>query len=971
MSYQVLARKWRPAKFEQMVGQAHVLLALTNALSQQRLHHAYLFTGTRGVGKTSLARLFAKGLNCEQGVTANPCGVCSSCEEIAQGRFVDLIEVDAASRTKVDDTRELLDNVQYRPSRGRYKVYLIDEVHMLSRSSFNALLKTLEEPPEHVKFLLATTDPQKLPVTVLSRCLQFNLKSLSQEEIAKQLDFVLTQEQLPFENQALTLLAKAANGSMRDALSLTDQAIAFGSGQVMHQQVQTMLGSIDQQQVIALLKALCDADIEPLMQTVSKVLAFGADAQEVLRSLLELLHQITLTQFAPAAAQSSLYSEQILAFAQQISAEQIQLYYQMLLAGRKDLPFAPDPKSGLEMALLRAVAFVPEKQAKRWVTGTPAKVDLTEAALISQEVIETRPKSATENVIQQSLAADTEEATGIEITSLELASIENISAQGSDTKTVVEQSTPLAAHSHSQLQPQPQPQDDLDDKAVVDNEDDAAAELIAQQAMVLNQAESMGFASNSTATKIIDSESDSQTDISLQSETELTIAAAVEPEFIDNNQSSGQLSDQYSTTDYGDYSDIQYGDDDGQDNSDYEDYLAYNQHSAGDASLTPLQPTKGLKADSEQLDPSVSSSVQQHDGIINNTDGLVELDDDPLDDILDLVLASRDTLLAEVIAHKAQDEVDASHKKAADKQQAKQSKLGSVSTLELKSNDKIAPQQSLAQDEEPQTVIAESTSPATTTIPTQNTHAHQADTVYDRPPWEAPTDEELAEKVQSRLSQSESLSLPSEPAISSVPTEPSLEQHKTPVGIDSNDTITNHVEMADVDTQQHVQVEPVAETIPAIGYPTVIGHKITGHTVDLHWYQVMAQVKVGGRVRQLGVNSLCKEVSNPIQLTLKPDQKHLCADIAIGQLQAGLSAFLQQDIQVNIDIGQDSKRETPLELRKRFHHELVLQAKQSILTDDSVKWMIDQLAAQLDDNSVVYPPEQLNTVAEQIPALLG
>lgn len=298
MSYQVLARKWRPAKFEQVVGQSHVLHALTNALTQQRLHHAYLFSGTRGVGKTSLARLFAKGLNCEQGVSAQPCGQCASCVEIAQGRFVDLIEVDAASRTKVDDTRELLDNVQYRPSRGRYKVYLIDEVHMLSRSSFNALLKTLEEPPEHVKFLLATTDPQKLPITVLSRCLQFNLKSIAHEDIVTQLTHVLSQETIHFEEQALTLIAKSANGSMRDALSLTDQAIAFGAGQVMLSQVQTMLGSIDEHHVIHLLKALMNGDIAQLMQVVHEVLSFGADADEVLRSLLELLHQITLTQFA-------------------------------------------------------------------------------------------------------------------------------------------------------------------------------------------------------------------------------------------------------------------------------------------------------------------------------------------------------------------------------------------------------------------------------------------------------------------------------------------------------------------------------------------------------------------------------------------------------------------------------------------------------------------------------------------------
>ena len=402
MSYQVLARKWRPATFEQMVGQSHVLHALTNALTQQRLHHAYLFTGTRGVGKTSLARLFAKGLNCEKGVTASPCGVCGSCVEIAQGRFVDLIEVDAASRTKVDDTRELLDNVQYRPTRGRFKVYLIDEVHMLSRSSFNALLKTLEEPPEHVKFLLATTDPQKLPVTVLSRCLQFNLKSLTQQEIGTQLQHILTQEQLPFEHEALTLLAKAANGSMRDALSLTDQAIAFGGGTVMLNQVQSMLGSIDEQHVLGLLKALTDADIGVLMQSCAQVLSYGADAQEVLRSLLELLHQITLTQFAPAAAQQSLYSAQIQALAEQLAPEQVQLYYQILLTGRKDLPHAPDPKSGLEMALLRAVAFVPEKPVKRWQVEDPAKVSLP-----SQQPMSASPASnmpAVEQTVNQAVA---------------------------------------------------------------------------------------------------------------------------------------------------------------------------------------------------------------------------------------------------------------------------------------------------------------------------------------------------------------------------------------------------------------------------------------------------------------------------------------------------------------------------------------------------------------------------------------
>ncbi|MGL4474684.1 MAG: DNA polymerase III subunit gamma/tau, partial [Shewanella sp.] len=360
MSYQVLARKWRPATFEQMVGQSHALQALTNALQQQRLHHAYLFTGTRGVGKTSLARLFAKGLNCETGITATPCGQCSSCIEIAQGRFVDLIEVDAASRTKVDDTRELLENVQYRPSRGRFKVYLIDEVHMLSRSSFNALLKTLEEPPEHVKFLLATTDPQKLPVTVLSRCLQFNLKSLGLDDILRQLQHVLTAESIPFDDGALRLIAKAANGSMRDALSLTDQAIAYGAGHVEQAQVQAMLGTLDAQHIQAMLAALIAGDSVTLLTLAAEALSYGGDAGEILRSLLEQLHQIALCQFAPACAQLSLTGEDLLPFTELLSPEQVQLYYQMLLQGRKELPFAPDPRSGLEMALLRAMMFEPE-----------------------------------------------------------------------------------------------------------------------------------------------------------------------------------------------------------------------------------------------------------------------------------------------------------------------------------------------------------------------------------------------------------------------------------------------------------------------------------------------------------------------------------------------------------------------------------------------------------------------------------
>ncbi|WP_169628094.1 DNA polymerase III subunit gamma/tau [Ferrimonas senticii] len=359
MSYQVLARKWRPASFEQVVGQEHVLKALTHALQHNRLHHAYLFTGTRGVGKTSIARLLAKGLNCEQGITATPCGTCDSCVEISQGRFVDLLEIDAASRTKVDDTREILDNVQYQPVRGRFKVYLIDEVHMLSRHSFNALLKTLEEPPEHVKFLLATTDPQKLPVTVLSRCLQFNLKSVQPQRISQHLATVLDAEQISYESAALDLIARAADGSVRDGMSLTDQAIAHGAGSLILAQVQGMLGTIDSRYALQLLNGLCAGEPAQLLQVLEEVEQFAPDHDELLRQLAALMHQLALLQFN-LKPHSELADNHVLqGVASQLDREQVQLWYQILIQGRSDLVLAPDPRSGLEMVLLRALAFAP------------------------------------------------------------------------------------------------------------------------------------------------------------------------------------------------------------------------------------------------------------------------------------------------------------------------------------------------------------------------------------------------------------------------------------------------------------------------------------------------------------------------------------------------------------------------------------------------------------------------------------
>ncbi|EGP7671798.1 DNA polymerase III subunit gamma/tau [Salmonella enterica] len=361
MSYQVLARKWRPQTFADVVGQEHVLTALANGLSLGRIHHAYLFSGTRGVGKTSIARLLAKGLNCETGITATPCGVCDNCREIEQGRFVDLIEIDAASRTKVEDTRDLLDNVQYAPARGRFKVYLIDEVHMLSRHSFNALLKTLEEPPAHVKFLLATTDPQKLPVTILSRCLQFHLKALDVEQIRHQLEHILNEEHIAHEPRALQLLSRAADGSLRDALSLTDQAIASGDGQVSTQAVSAMLGTLDDDQALSLVEAVVDANGERVMSLINEAAARGIEWEALLVEMLSLLHRITMVQLSPAALGSDMAAieQRMRELARTVPPGDLQLYYQTLLIGRKELPWAPDRRMGVEMTLLRALAFHP------------------------------------------------------------------------------------------------------------------------------------------------------------------------------------------------------------------------------------------------------------------------------------------------------------------------------------------------------------------------------------------------------------------------------------------------------------------------------------------------------------------------------------------------------------------------------------------------------------------------------------
>jgi len=441
MSYQVLARKWRPKSFNELMGQEHVVTVLVNALTQQRLHHAYLFTGTRGVGKTTIARIFAKSLNCEQGVTATPCGVCDACVDIDQGKFVDLLEIDAASRTKVDDTREILDNVQYAPTRGRYKVYLIDEVHMLSRSSFNALLKTLEEPPEHVKFILATTDPQKLPVTVLSRCLQFHLKALTVKQISDKITEILVKESVSFDDEAIALLAKAARGSMRDCLSLTDQCIAQGNGNIARSDVQQMLGGVDRDWVFKILIALLKQDSSALMQLSLNIASYAPSYNRLSAELIQLLHQVAMAQVVETNFSLPTEQQQMLTrFCQLMSPEDVQLYYQIVLSARKDLPYADDEQAAFDMMLLRLLAFKPLVNS---ATLPEASKGISELASVEIAPLANTIEDTNSEQTQPSPANASPES---------IASTEHVENMTSDSITIDNEVKPETLHRHEEAQ---------------------------------------------------------------------------------------------------------------------------------------------------------------------------------------------------------------------------------------------------------------------------------------------------------------------------------------------------------------------------------------------------------------------------------------------------------------------------------------------------------------------------------------
>ena len=502
MSYQVLARKWRPKTFAEVVGQQHILTALANGLRENRLHHAYLFSGTRGVGKTSIARLFAKGLNCVNGVTAEPCGVCEHCKAIEEGNFIDLIEIDAASRTKVEDTRELLDNVQYKPVLGRYKVYLIDEVHMLSRHSFNALLKTLEEPPEYVKFLLATTDPHKLPVTILSRCMQFHLKALEQSQIAEHLGYILNQEQIPFESLALDKLASAAQGSIRDSLSLTDQAIAMSNGNITLNIVNEMLGLLDETQAIEMIYALQQGNGEKLMQVVNEVANKAGDWDELLREVAENLHKIAMQQLLPQASLTEADHTSFLA--KHIAPQDVQFFYQVVVSGRKELSLAPTARMGAEMVLLRALAFHPkfigqplnlenstqgsssknpssavEHRVKSFGQTASAAIEMPVVSQAIKAHYQDRKKSTTNETVAKSAQPQSTQSAEPLVSSPVLGALnglDQLDAMPSSPSQEKKKSERLAQHSSEKLTALSHASDTLDVKSAVENPNESESE---------------------------------------------------------------------------------------------------------------------------------------------------------------------------------------------------------------------------------------------------------------------------------------------------------------------------------------------------------------------------------------------------------------------------------------------------------------------------------------------------------------
>ncbi|GAB5994668.1 DNA polymerase III subunit gamma/tau [Aeromonas enteropelogenes] len=859
MSYQVLARKWRPHTFEQVVGQQHVLTALTNALDQGRLHHAYLLSGTRGVGKTTIARILAKSLNCEQGISSHPCGVCDTCREIDQGNFVDLLEIDAASRTKVEDTRELLDNVQYRPARGRFKVYLIDEVHMLSRHSFNALLKTLEEPPPYVKFLLATTDPQKLPITILSRCLQFHLKSLDQTQIAKQLEWVLDQEGQPFEPRALLALAKAADGSMRDALSLTDQALAHGNGSVRLDSVLAMLGTLDHRHLHQLLEAILRQDAPATMAKITEIATLGPDFDQLHAELEALLHRIAMAQLLPASVQEQgADADALLQLAKAMSPEEVQLCYQIVLGGRKDLPWAPDGRTALEMTCLRMLAFSPRREVLH-----PASLSALPPSMAPAPVAEmgTLPGK--------------------------LPAAEHAALPAASEAASVAAPNPQAAA------PVVEPAGTTDASEVASPEEEAqAAELFSQQDELLREAAGMGYQPDAT--------------------------------LADDAVSSGGL--QIST----------HGDNPGEGT----DPLASNPVEQAPAMAAPVTST-APQVEAEPAPVSMVSSMQSLLGKRNmlrsRQRGQDPVATTPAPRAVPVAPARSAAAMPAAPAIPASQPAPQPSPQPQSRQSAAQGaptmgQYGELPPVDLyadgydEGGDNGDYEEYLSQSFMASPMPAPSAAPVGGNAAAQVSQSAQAS---DLPPWDLEGQPSYQPGGQVA------------PAAAELP--PPATAAPAPVA-DSEATqpVMETIDWDELESDDTPQEGEASRLIPS---------SLLGNCGD-PWAELIAHTQVGGRLRQLAINSVMTREGDRVLLTLKPEQRHLVSDKARADLAEIIGPALGQPVQVEVTLGVVPEQETPLEIEHRLYLGVREQVTRDLEQDPNIQFLIQRFGAELHKESI-------------------
>ncbi|RQM70281.1 DNA polymerase III subunit gamma/tau [Aeromonas jandaei] len=860
MSYQVLARKWRPHTFEQVVGQQHVLTALTNALDQGRLHHAYLLSGTRGVGKTTIARILAKSLNCEQGISSHPCGVCDTCREIDQGNFVDLLEIDAASRTKVEDTRELLDNVQYRPARGRFKVYLIDEVHMLSRHSFNALLKTLEEPPPYVKFLLATTDPQKLPITILSRCLQFHLKSLDQTQIAKQLEWVLDQEGQPFEPRALLALAKAADGSMRDALSLTDQALAHGNGSVRLDSVLTMLGTLDHCHLHQLLEAILRQDAPATMAKISEIATLGPDFDQLHAELEGLLHRIAMAQLLPASVQEQgADADALLQLAKAMSPEEVQLCYQIVLGGRKDLPWAPDGRTALEMTCLRMLAFSPRREVLRPATLTALPPSMTGSASTGMGAAPTLPgkRPAAEPATHTPHPAQTASADAMTATA---------EVTGQDEESCEEEAQ--AAQLFSQ-------QDELlREAAGMGYQAESAPLSGANSSMAVDTASwGEGAAANSNPSLPTDTAQMAAAEMAPAQMTSVPMDSAPAASASEAPEPVSAVSSMQSLL--------------GKRNM-----LRSRQRGEGSTAVpapraVPVAPVRQVTASAPAPQPQSVPSPAISQTATPSGPAMGQFGELPPVD-----------LYAE------------NYDEAGDSGDYEEYLSQSFMASPVPEPARSAPNRTAA--------------PATQ--PAQPT---------DLPPWD------LAGQPSYRPGERSA----TEPAVTPAP---------------ATQPMTASVAAAPV--AQSEPAQPVMETIdwdelesdeePQEGEATrLIPSSLLNGCGD-SWAELIAHTQVGGRLRQLAINSVMTREGDKVLLTLKPEQRHLVSDKARADLAEIIGPALGQPVQVEVTLGVVPDKETPLEIEHRLYLGVREQVTRDLEQDPNVQFLVQRFGAVLHHESI-------------------